>query len=317
MKTKVSPKDKGKNIPFGLYKQNENAITMIALIVMVIILVILTVVSLQILTDGKIIDVASDGVNDYNIIQYREQIENLRESIILKYETEGKEITLAKLASEMEKEGAWIKSAVANVSQDATNDDIIVTTDTNYVFQLYYNESYGKKFIEYIGRNTGKGTEWYPKLKASYEEGKITAKAMEKTSETIEKLELIYRGGLVDQREGNSPELNAEFNVTQTGWYILRATSSTGKLRYAWVRAANTLLAPKIEINTAGEQENGWYGKDNVPVTVKITAASESTKGIYYSLDRWASEEYVDRKNSHNRKYKQSRNNNSIRLCNR
>ena len=195
--------------------------------------------------------------------------------------------------------------------------DIIVTTDTNYVFQLYYNESYGKKFIEYIGRNTGKGTEWYPKLKASYEEGKITAKAMEKTSETIEKLELIYRGGLVDQREGNSPELNAEFNVTQTGWYILRATSSTGKLRYAWVRAANTLLAPKIEINTAGEQENGWYGKDNVPVTVKITAASESTKGIYYSLDRWASEEYVDRKNSHNRKYKQSRNNNSIRLCNR
>lgn len=162
----------------------------------------------------------------------------------------------------------------------------------------------GKKFIEYIGRNTGEGAEWYPKLKAEYSEGTITAKGLERTSERIEKLELIYRGGLADQKTGSSSELRAEFNVSQTGWYIVRATSSTGKLRYAWVRAANTLLAPKIEINTSGEQENGWYGKDNIPVTVKITASSESTKGIYYSLDRWANEEYVERKNCDNRKYK-------------
>lgn len=157
-------------------------------------------------------------------------------------------------------------------------------------------KAFGKKFIEYIGRSGEKAEDWYPKLKAEYSEGKITAKAIEKTSERIEKIELIYRGGLAGEKTGNSSELAAEFDVTQTGWYIIRATSSTGKQRYAWVRAANTLLAPKIEINTSGEQENGWYGKDNVAVTVKITASSESTKGIYYSLDRWSNEEYVEGK---------------------
>lgn len=165
MKTKVRTKDKENINPFGLCKQNENAITMIALIVMVIILIILVSVSLRMLTDDKIINVASDSVNDYNIIQYREQIENLRESIILQYETEGKEITLAKLANEMEKETTWIKSAVANVNQDATNDDIIVTTDTNYVFQLYYNESFRKEIYRIYRKKHRRRSRMVPKVK--------------------------------------------------------------------------------------------------------------------------------------------------------
>ncbi|MCI9365951.1 MAG: hypothetical protein HFJ54_05230, partial [Clostridia bacterium] len=127
MKIKVKP------------NQNERGITVIALVITVILLIILTVVVIRGITgEESILKVSETATEEYNVLQYKEQIEALRENIILKYEITGERITLEKLAREMNKEATWIKSAVANVAADeasrTTNDDIIVTTIDGYVF---------------------------------------------------------------------------------------------------------------------------------------------------------------------------------------
>lgn len=131
-------------------RNKENGITLIALIVSVIILIILATISLKAITgEESVIKVSSDATEDYNIIQYKEQIEQLRESIILRSEIAGERLTLDKLAREMGKEATWIKSAIANVSEGTNdiNDDIIVTTIDGYIFQLYYSDSFRAKIF--------------------------------------------------------------------------------------------------------------------------------------------------------------------------
>ncbi|MCI9365638.1 MAG: hypothetical protein HFJ54_03350 [Clostridia bacterium] len=260
--------------------KSDRGITLIVLVVTVILLIILTVVSIRAIAGEEgIIRVSSEATEDYNILQYKEQIEQLRESIILKAEITGENIKLEKIAREMSKEATWIKSAVANVKEGVAelNDDIIVTTTDGYIFQLYYNESYGQKFIEYLGKENG---ETIPELIVSKVDGKITVVSTENTS-GINGIEVIYKGEIVKSEKTST----LEYEAAKTGWYAIRATSNKGKLRYAWVRVSSTIAAPKIEIiNPSVEAESSWYKSK---VTVRITAVGDKTSKIYYTTSRW------------------------------
>ncbi len=278
--------------------KREGGITLISLIIMVIILVILSAVAIRAITgEGRIIETSVGATEEYNILQYRERIETLRESIIMEYEMIGKEINLEKLAKEMDKETTWVKSATANIDTTITNEDIIIKTTDGYVFQIYYDEINGQKFIEYIGRNDEKD---FPTVIATYDKIKSKIQVSAKAEDTgIEKLDLIYKGEVIK----SISEANTEFEVKGTGWYIIKVTSKTGKLRYAWVRVAGTLLAPKIEVDTekSGKQEKGWYGADNKAVEIKITAEGEKAQKIHYTIDKWKNDTYVEKEEGNNK----------------
>jgi len=162
--------------------QTERGITLIALVVSVIILIILAVVSIKGLTgEESIIKVSETATEDYNILQYKEQIEQLRESIILKYEMSGENLSLDKLSKEMEANTTWIKRATANTDKDVNNEDIVVVTTDGYIFEVYYDQDYGQKFIEYLGREDGSNI---PTVVARYNKdtNKITVVAKEESS---------------------------------------------------------------------------------------------------------------------------------------
>ncbi len=291
MKNKVKPNKQGANPPFINHTQNERGITLIALIVMIILLVILTMVVIRGITGEEgIIEVSTTATEEYNILQYKEQIEALRENIILKYEMTGEKLSLEKLAREMETNTTWIKKAVANTDKDISNEDIIVTTIDGYIFQLYYDINYGQKFIEYLGIEDRKEI---PRVIARYdkETNKLSVVGKEET-EGINKIEIIHKGGIVKAENSNV----LEYEPIETGWYIVRVTANSGKIRYAWIRVSSTMVAPIIEITEHGEQENGWYGKDNVAVVVRITATGDKVKEIHYTKDRWQTEEIANDK---------------------
>ena len=66
-------------------KQGEKGITLIALIIMIILLIILAMVSIKAVTGKEGILASSSNIaNEYVVQQYREQIEQLAHSIILK-----------------------------------------------------------------------------------------------------------------------------------------------------------------------------------------------------------------------------------------
>ena len=67
----------------------------------------------------------------------------------------GQNLTLERLAKEMEQETTWVKRATANTDKDINNEDILVATIDGYIFQVYYDVSYGQKYVEYLGRENG------------------------------------------------------------------------------------------------------------------------------------------------------------------
>jgi len=272
-------------------KQNETGITLIALIVTVILLLILSMVTIRSVTgEASVIKQSKTATEEYNILQYKEQIEQLRESIILEVEIAGESINLDKLAREMAKEATWVKSAIANVKEgtNGINDDIIVTTTDGYIFQLYYNESYGQKFIEYLGKEDGNAI---PEVTLSKTNNKITVNASEDVS-GINGIEIIYRGDVVKSEKAST----LEYEAPKTGWYIIKVTSNEGKLRYAWIRISSTMVAPNIEvIGPSAKPDSNWY-KDKV--TVRISAGAENTSKIYYTMSRWKEDPILEINNA-------------------
>ena len=131
--------------------QEEQGITLIALLVTVILLVILVGVAVsQITGDEGIIVGTEEAVDDYKYQQYKEQIEQLVHSIILADSLAGRTTTVTSMAADMENE-SWIKSAVPNEESK----DIIVTVQEGYVYQVYYDELTEMSSVDNVGTEDG------------------------------------------------------------------------------------------------------------------------------------------------------------------
>ena len=240
--------------------KEERGLTLIALIVMTIILVILSAVAIRGITGDEGIIVGTEtATENYVIEQYREQIQQLVQSIILKDSLVGKITTVTSMAEDMEEED-WIKSAVPNEE----NGDIIVTVDAGYIYQVIYDEETGETDVEYVGQEDG--TEMLT-LTARYDKSTGIIEAQASCDGGIARIELIYKGETVQEVTSDT----ANFEVEETGWYQVKATANNGKTRYVNVRVTGRLEGPIIAITSNGEQENGWYGKDNIPVEVTIS----------------------------------------------
>ena len=267
--------------------KEEQGITLIALLVTVILLVILVGVAVsQITGDEGIIVGTEEAVDDYKYQQYKEQIEQLVHSIILADSLAGRTTTVTSMAEDMEQE-SWIKSAVPNEESK----DIIVTVQEGYVYQVYYDELTGMSSVDNVGTEDGASL---PTVTATYNKETYTIEVTASCEDGITKIELIYGGEVVQTAEVET----ASFEVEESGWYQVKATSGKGKTRYANVRVSNEVGAPSIEVTSNGESENDWYGKDNVPVEVTISTEEGNVSGIYYKKNTDTDYTYVEGKST-------------------
>ena len=263
--------------------REERGITLIALLVTIILLVILVGVTVsQITGDEGIIVGTEEAVDDYKYQQYKEQIEQLVHSIILADSLAGRTTTVTSMAEDMENE-SWIKSAVPNEESK----DIIVTVQEGYVYQVYYDELTGMSSVDNVGTEDGASL---PTVTATYNKETYTIEVTASCEDGITKIELIYGGEVVQTANSET----ASFEVEESGWYQVKATSGKGKTRYANVRVSNEVGAPSIEVTSNGESENDWYGKDNVPVEVTISTEEGNVSGIYYKKNTDTDYTYVE-----------------------
>ena len=134
-------------------KASERGITLIALIVMIIIVIILSAITIKgVLGDHSIIDVSADIAQDYEVVSYKEQIEHVVHSTIISYSARGEVPTLNDIADALNNE-SWVRSAIANTDTSISNPDIIVTVDKGYVYQVFYDSTFGKVIVDYLGKD--------------------------------------------------------------------------------------------------------------------------------------------------------------------
>ena len=115
------------------------------------------------------------------------------------------------------------------------------------MFQIYYSQSYGIFYIEYVGK--GKEDE-LPTVTATYERTslRITAETATTVGD-IKSLELIYQGEKLPI--SNTEKNSLSYTVTDPGWYTVKSTNTKGKVRYAWLKATNlsgNLDTPNIDV---------------------------------------------------------------------
>ncbi|MCI8519119.1 MAG: hypothetical protein HFJ51_03305, partial [Clostridia bacterium] len=270
---------------------SEGGITLIALIVMVIMIIILSAVVIGQIGNGGLINVTADVAENYEVVSYKEQIEQVVHSTIVSYSAKGETPTLVDIAEALNFE-EWVRSAIPNTDTSITNGDIIVTVDRGYVYQVFYDSVYGKVVVDYIGKvpEGGGGEDLVknlPTLKARYEKtiASIVAEARDEKN-GIEKIDIIYKGEIVETH--TNPKGEEYFDASQygNGWYQVKATSNrTGAFRYAWVKVtkvSDKLTAPQISLSPeTPDGDNNWYKTE---VSVTITTDSPSAKDIHYRL---------------------------------
>lgn len=209
--------------------KDEKGITLIALIIMLIVLITLSTVVIKGVISDKIVDTSLSAVDEYTVKSYQEQVDEAARSIILKNTAGGRDTSIEGIAKDMnEVETLWVKNAKIE------NDYMIVTVENKYAYEVYYDPIYGLVFTEFIGKDDEKG---FPSLNTKYDEstGKITGTATGESGGKVAKVELIYKGEVKDSKSGSE---NVEFDVDKVGagWYIVKATSSDGKVIYNWIR---------------------------------------------------------------------------------
>ncbi len=86
------------------------------------------------------------------------------------------------------------------------------------------------------------------------------------------------------------------FAITKTGEYQIKAIANNKKTRSTYLRVSSTVIAPLIEVVSSGEQENGWYGKDDKVVQIRISTENETAERIYYKTNKDEDYTYVEGK---------------------
>ncbi|MCI8397049.1 MAG: hypothetical protein HFJ52_05325 [Clostridia bacterium] len=157
-----------------------------------------------------------------------------------------------------------------------------------YIFQVYYNSIYGKIKVDLIGKDINENDLNNLTLTARYEKSLATIFATAKDEKKgIAKIELIYKGEVVGEKEKPSGEVSWNIEDIGAGDYTVKAISNSGAIKYAYIKArniSNKLTTPSITIETESVAKNGWYGADGKDVYIKISTNSGSAKEIIYTL---------------------------------
>ena len=128
--------------------KNDAGITLVSLLITVIIITLMAGVAIANITDNDGILKVSSGVRDeYLRVQYQEQLDSMTESIILKNQITGRATTLEEMLDELEEED-WVEQVIT----DEDSKSVIVQTTDGSVYQIYYDEEQGQKYVEYVRR---------------------------------------------------------------------------------------------------------------------------------------------------------------------
>ena len=183
----------------GIKTKKEKGITLVALVLTVILMIILaTIVIRNIVGHEGLVDTTLTAKEEYQIEEYRGAIEQIAQKVIMANNVKGKDTTREDIAKALREE-EWVKLA----EPDEESKTILVVTKEGYVFEVFYDEMYGKLDVEFLDKEKGKDP--YPKVKGRYEQA-IAAILAEATVSKghIAKLELIYRSEVVDVAENPS-----------------------------------------------------------------------------------------------------------------
>lgn len=121
-----------------LMKENNNGITLIALVITIVVLIILASITINIVS-GKngIIERAKQAKEQTIISQYKEKIEMIKIDVRLKYKSI--EITLANLKNEFESDSQKYWVNIVEQVVDSGIEKIKLTTRDGYVFYITEN----------------------------------------------------------------------------------------------------------------------------------------------------------------------------------
>ncbi len=255
--------------------KEEKGITLVVLVITIIILAILGSIAIKEITgDEGLIGASKEATEESKITEYKEAIQEAVRSASIASITKGEEVSLQGIARAINNETEWVKNVTVNTNTDTSNEDIIITVTDGYVFQVYYDTTYGSIFVEHIGKDNQET----PNVVATY-----NGDAINISTSGSNKVEIIYRVETVKE-ETNA---NITYSVgTNTGWYRVKVTSNTGNERNAWIRVnkySERIYPPRIEITSDGtKNENNWYGADKKEVKVAITGETGEGEKIKY-----------------------------------
>lgn len=215
--------------------KSEGGITLIALIATVIILVIVAAVAIRAITgDNDLLATTTEGAESYKVAEYKELIMTEVAGIIQANMMRGDGTTLNNIAEGLEENINEIKTA--NVYDDTTrgNSDILVTTEEDYVYEVYYNDLYNVYYVEFLGK--GNDTD-FPEIKAEIKKSDdktvISATATAKAG-NVTNFEMTHSGKVIARNDLSSVE------ILEPGWYQIKVETNKAKSRYVWLRIGST-----------------------------------------------------------------------------
>ena len=186
----------------------EAGITLVTLVITVIILIILAAIVIRtIVGQDGMIETTLTAKEEYTIAQYREALIQIAQGVIMGNTAEGKETTLEDIAEAIRQE-EWVRTADPN--EEGKN--ILVVTKEGYIFEVYYDGTFGSLKVEYVGKepNIKDEDKVYPNITARYDNNTETIIANASVSKgNITKIELIYKDQVINTAE--NPNRRSKF----------------------------------------------------------------------------------------------------------
>jgi hypothetical protein len=237
--------------------------------------------------------------NDWKIMSYWEQIEQVVHKTIIAYTAKGEVPTLNDIAEALCPGESWVKSAIVNNNEDVTTPHIIVTVnDGGYTYIVYYDSVTGRVIIKYLGQDEPDFplVDNLPSLKARYEKNiaKIVANARHE-GHGIARLELFYKNEKLENMTIMNPKQEEMFDVKDigVGTYTVRAVSNlktpSGKEIFIEQDVIVRNVTDKLKVPTiildkpTPDGLNDWY---ITPVKVTIDKGTDNpvAKEIRYRI---------------------------------
>ena len=167
--------------------KEEKGITLIVLLVTVILLVILAgVVVIEITGDNGILTSTETAAKNYSIAEYQEIVEQKVQEAIIEKAVMGEEASLGDLQNKLNNTEIGFQT----ITKGDSISDVIVKTKEGYLFEAYYDESFGEYHVEYMGEADTSGI---PEVEIEYEEVTKELK-INVTSGNINKISITLNG---------------------------------------------------------------------------------------------------------------------------
>ena len=109
----------------------------------------------------SLVDTTADVANDWKIVSYKEQIEQVVHKAIIGHTAMGETATLQDIADALTDE-SWVDIAIPDeIVEGATNGYVFVRVNEGYVYQVFYDWVRGKVRVEYLGKEEQRKATYY------------------------------------------------------------------------------------------------------------------------------------------------------------